>query len=526
MHRNNIIIGTRGSELALWQANYIKNKLWDQGISSELKIIKTQGDKVQELSFDKMEGKGFFTKELEEALLQKNIDMAVHSHKDLPTTIPVGLCVAAVSEREDPSEIILIRKEAFDEKMLWNLKFGARVGTSSARRKSQLRAFRNDIQIHDLRGNIATRIQKLKSGLYDAIMMASAGITRLQLNLDEFEIEKLSPKHFVPAPAQGVLALEIREDDHQLKELLQKINNSEVALKSGIERKVLHLFEGGCQLPLGVYCEKEIDEEDQEFFSVWVSKAASSSKAPLYAYFESNEAPHLAENIVQHLNQIKPHSVFITRNIHKQQLLYQSLDAQGFEVNGKSLIHFNPIPIKEIQATEWIFFSSKHAVEYFFKQKPELQQQKYGVISKSTADALRKFGKRADFIGQSTDTKIVGKQFVARVGKASVLFPIAKGSLRSIQNQFIKKEQVYNLPVYETIENLYTETNPAQIYVFTSPSNVDAFFKTNTLHEGSKVVALGGATEATLKKYGVRKCILPLSFDDIGLLQAIYKIAI
>jgi hydroxymethylbilane synthase len=155
-----IIIGTRGSELALWQANYTKELLEEKGCEVEIKIIQTSGDKTQDwnTSFDKLEGKGFFTKELEEALLRKEIDLAVHSHKDLPTVNPEGLIIAGVSKRKDPSELLLIKKSAVDKDQKFSLKKSALVGTSSARRKSQLLAFRPDVKVTDLRGNVPTRI--------------------------------------------------------------------------------------------------------------------------------------------------------------------------------------------------------------------------------------------------------------------------------------------------------------------------------------------------------------------------------
>ena len=238
------MIGSRGSELALWQANHVLALLKELGVDAEIKIIKTQGDKIQDLPLDKLEGKGFFTKEIEEALLKKEIDLAVHSHKDLPTVSPEGLTIAAVSEREDPSELILIRKEAVDGKMKFSFKKNAVVGTSSARRKSQLRAFRHDVRIEDLRGNVPTRVQKLRDGKYDAIMLAAAGVERLELDLSDLHVEKISPKEFVPAPAQGVLALQIREEDKELFELLQQVNDADVAESISIERKILNLFDG------------------------------------------------------------------------------------------------------------------------------------------------------------------------------------------------------------------------------------------------------------------------------------------
>lgn len=247
-----VIIGTRGSDLALWQANFVKDKLAEIGLEAELKIIKTQGDSILNLRLDKLEGKGFFTKELEESLLNGSIDIAVHSHKDLPTLAPDGLMIAAVSDREDPHELLLILKDCVDVKQKLSVKFGGMVGTSSNRRKAQLLAVRPDLEIEDLRGNVPTRIQKLRDEDYDAIMIAKAGVERLGIDLSEFYVEELEPMEFIPAPAQGVLAIQIRENDTDLFDKLQTIHNRDVAEEIAVERKVLNIFNGGCHLPLGL----------------------------------------------------------------------------------------------------------------------------------------------------------------------------------------------------------------------------------------------------------------------------------
>ena len=208
-----IVIGSRGSDLALWQANHVKDELEILGHSVRIEVIKTQGDRIQHLSFDKLEGKGFFTKEIEEALLNNTVDLAVHSHKDLETTPPDKLVIGAVSERAHPSDILLISKECVDTSQKWNLREGGTVGTSSARRQVQVRYHRPDCQLLDLRGNVPTRIQKLRDGEYDAILLAKAGVDRLELDLSDLEVFVLDPEEFVPAPAQGVLGLQIREGD-------------------------------------------------------------------------------------------------------------------------------------------------------------------------------------------------------------------------------------------------------------------------------------------------------------------------
>ena len=288
-----ITIGSRGSDLALWQANHVKRQLENLGHTVEIKVIITQGDAIQHLSFDKLEGKGFFTKEIESALLDKSIDLAVHSHKDLETNPPAGLIIAAVSEREDPSDLLLIAKSKVDTTQPWNLALDASIGTSSARRKSQILRFRNDLNISDLRGNVPTRIQKLRDGNYDAIVLAKAGVDRLQLDLSEFFVEVLNPTEFVPAPAQGVLGLQIREDDTRMAEIMQHLNHTDVAKRIGIERKVLNLLDGGCQLPLGVYCPNEKQ--------VFVSHATSSNVAAKGYYYEPENLEEVVAQIVTEL---------------------------------------------------------------------------------------------------------------------------------------------------------------------------------------------------------------------------------
>ncbi len=254
-----IVIGSRGSDLALWQANHIKARLAELGHDSKIKIIKTKGDRIQHLAFDKMEGKGFFTKEIETALRDGDIDLAVHSYKDLETTPPPGLKIAAVSERANPVDVLLILPSSVDETQKWNLKQGATVGTSSARRKMQVLRHRPDTVLADIRGNVPTRVNKLREGNFDAIILASAGLDRLELDVSDLHRFNFDPTEFIPAPSQGVLAFQIREEDIDLDEALLRVHHPEVAELIGVERKVLNLFDGGCQLPLGAWCRREGD---------------------------------------------------------------------------------------------------------------------------------------------------------------------------------------------------------------------------------------------------------------------------
>lgn len=291
-----IIIGSRGSDLALWQAHHVESQLKSLGYEVEIKIIVTQGDAIQHLSFDKMEGKGFFTKEIEKELLDQTIDLAIHSHKDLETNPPAGLAIAAVSERANPCDALLIDKNWVDVNARWSLKDGATLGTSSARRQALVRAFKPDATLKDLRGNVPTRIQKLRDGQYNAILLAKAGLDRLELDLSEFHVETLNPEQFVPAPAQGVLGLQVREEDSFMKKAVAKLNSSTVEQQIKIERRVLNLMDGGCQLPLGVYCENE---------DVFVAYAPEKETAAKNFHFKNDPEVDMAEKIVATLKSSK-----------------------------------------------------------------------------------------------------------------------------------------------------------------------------------------------------------------------------
>lgn len=250
-------IGTRGSRLALWQAEFTQTALARIGVESQLVIIKTQGDLVQHLGFDKLEGKGFFTKEIEDALLRGEVDLAVHSMKDLPTSQPPGLAITAVSYRDNPADLLIIRKETYAETALLKLQPNAVVGTSANRRKAQLKSFRADVQLKDIRGNVPTRLEKLRSGDFDAIFLAAAGVGRLGLDLSDFQVLELPAREFVPAPAQGVLAWQTNRDDLATRLIMKQLHHPEISACTNVERRVLQLMEGGCQMPLGVFCERD-----------------------------------------------------------------------------------------------------------------------------------------------------------------------------------------------------------------------------------------------------------------------------
>jgi hydroxymethylbilane synthase len=518
-----LIIGTRGSELALWQANFVRDSLAAINVKAELKIIKTQGDRILNLSFDKLEGKGFFTKELEEELLAGTIDLAVHSHKDLPTENPPGLIIAAVSEREDPSELLLILKDCVDVHQKLSLKYGAIVGTSSNRRKAQLLAHRPDLEIQDLRGNVPTRIQKLRNESYDAIMIAKAGVSRLGLDLSDLHVEVLTPNELIPAPAQGVLAIQIRENDPELFEILQALNHPDVAEELAVERTVLKLFGGGCHLPLGCYCRKE-----DGLFQVFTSKADDGEGFPDRYFVETASTQDLPAKIVGKFAKDRklPLSVFITRELSEQSYFRRAIEKHKINIEARSLIRTVPVITKLdsyiLKHVDWVFFSSKNAVEYFFELNPLLPKDvKFGVMGSGSEEMLRKKGYFTEYVGESTDTTDVAAEFAELVKGQTVLFPGAEGSLRSIQHGMSADTKVIDLPVYETVLEEEVEASGADVLVFTSPSNVDAYFADNLLDPYQKVVAIGKSTGKKFDEMGV-KYALPFSPDEVGLAEAVF----
>ena len=253
--KNIVTIGTRGSQLALWQAQFVKRQLSQHftDIEVNLKIIKTKGDTIQNRSLVGL-GKGVFTKEIEIALLNDEIDLAVHSLKDLPTEMPKGLCVAAIPAREDPRDVLVTSTGSLIE----NLPLNAKIGTTSPRRKAQLLYAYPHLQVVNVRGNVDTRLRKLKETNLDGIILAAAGLKRLKKQeaiTQYFDIEQM-----VPAVGQGALAVQIRQDDRQIQELLTSINDATTSTEITAERTLLEYLGGGCQLPIGGFAKRNQNE--------------------------------------------------------------------------------------------------------------------------------------------------------------------------------------------------------------------------------------------------------------------------
>jgi hydroxymethylbilane synthase len=277
-------IGSRGSQLALWQANHIAARLRERGHQVEIEIIKTTGDKFQDVALAQVGtatgGKGIFTKEIEEALAAGRVDLAVHSLKDLPTELPVGFELAAVTEREDARDVLLTTSRAGEAARVHTggggasgdvasyvstnggaieaLPRGARVGTSSLRRQAQLKALRRDLEVIPLRGNVDTRVRKLREGQFDAIVLAAAGLNRLGAeHLAGLARQPIAPSQMCPAAGQGALAIEIRAGDAAVRGDLEFLNHAATRAAVTAERALLEALGGGCQVPIGAFAQME-----------------------------------------------------------------------------------------------------------------------------------------------------------------------------------------------------------------------------------------------------------------------------
>jgi hydroxymethylbilane synthase len=261
----NLRIGSRGSQLALWQANHIAALLRNEGHTVDIRIIKTTGDRLQLVTFAQVATKGMFTKEIEEALADGSVDLAVHSLKDLPTELPEPFTLAATPPRVDPRDVFV--SVNFDN--LAALPQGARVGTSSQRRRAQLKSVRPDIEAIEFRGNVDTRLRKLAEGQVDAILLAAAGLERLEKT--EWIRQRLEPQDFCPAAGQGALGIETRKNDAVTMTAVAFLNDESTRFAVTVERAALAALSGGCQVPIGIHCRaalREVKELWDEIFAI------------------------------------------------------------------------------------------------------------------------------------------------------------------------------------------------------------------------------------------------------------------
>ena len=508
------IIGTRGSELALWQANHIKSKLLKLGLDPVIKVIKTKGDKFQDLSFDKIEGKGFFTKEIEYSLLNKNIDLAVHSLKDLETEQPKGLCIAAVPKREDPADTLLINLKSVDKSRLLDFAKNSIIGTSSARRKNQLLLFREDVTIKDLRGNVPTRINKLRKGDYDAIVLARAGLNRLEIDLSEFYAIDLPTNYFIPAPSQGALGIQIREDDTKLKELLLKINDNNSFENVDFERKILKGIGGGCHSPFGAF--SKISQDGTR--NTWISFAENASQIPTRFISKSNNFESIVKKVQ---SKDIPSSIWISRDLKKDSIFRKVIKKNNHKITDESLIKLDSKNINSLPDCDWIFLNSAFALDSILHLKTDFNMKKIAAFGPATAKHIQKNGLNVDFIGLGTPQQVAEKFDSIISSKELVFIPSSNKSLGTVQG-ILKESNKKLLDTYTTIL-IDKKLKHYDLLVFTSPSNVEAFLNSNKISD-QKVISIGPSTTSALKNAGIINVFESFESSELALADTVLSL--
>jgi len=508
------IIGSRGSELALWQANHIKFKLLKLGLDPVIKVIKTKGDKFQDLSFDKIEGKGFFTKEIEISLLNKNIDLAVHSLKDLETEQPKGLCIAAVPKREDPADTLLINLKSVDESKPLGVAKNSIIGTSSARRKNQLLLFREDVTIKDLRGNVPTRINKLRKGDYDAIVLARAGLNRLEIDISEFYAIDLPTNYFIPAPAQGALGIQIREDDTKLKELLLKINDNNSFENVDFERKILKGIGGGCHSPFGAFSKISPDGTR----NTWISFAENASQIPTRFISKSNNFESIVKKVQ---SKDIPSSIWISRDLKKDSIFRKVIKKNNHKITDESLIKLDSKNINSLPDCNWIFLNSAFALDSILHLKNDFNMKKIAAFGPATAKHIQKNGLNVDFIGLGTPQQVAEKFYSIISSKEIVFIPSSNKSLGTVQG-ILKESNKKLLDTYTTIL-IDKKLKHHDLLVFTSPSNVEAFLNSNKISD-QKVISIGPSTTSALKNAGIINVFESFESSELALADTVLSL--
>ena len=489
-----IRIGTRGSDLALTQTRMVAQLLERHGHPTELVVIQTSGD-ATDRPFKELEGKAFFTKELDDALLTRAVDLAIHSLKDLPTDDPPGLATTSVLPRADPRDRLLLRVapvHGSPQRGAPLLRAGMRVGTSSTRRAAQLKEAFPGIAALDLRGNVPTRVQKLRRGDYDAIVLAAAGLDRLGLDLSGLSVHALDPPEFLPAPGQGVLAARYRADDPTLPDALRPLIDVAAAECSRAERLVLAKLDGGCSLPLGALARRRGD-------AIELLASLEREGRIAHAHVRGRTATEAADAAVRALTGAP--TIVVTRPSGLDDELCAALADAGFRVASQPAIRFAELPedatrralLAAAGGFDVVAFTSRAAVRAFARAVETLPApptlRTVAAVGAATARALEAHGFAAGFVGDGR-----GAESLARA--------LANGGFT-----------VAELPLYATVAITDDPPLPAGpvIALLASPSAARAFLAREHVRarlergdESLLFLAGGATTAAELERLGAR----------------------
>jgi len=533
-----IRIGTRGSDLAMWQARHVASLLQAAGHASELVILETRGDRIDHVPLQSVEGKGFFTKELEDALLEDRIDLAVHSHKDLPSEQPAELVIAAVPERATSEERLLIKPDAHDPGALFlPLIPRARVGTSAPRRSAQLAALRPDLELLALRGNVPTRVRRLREGRYDAIVLAAAGLERLGLDLTGLVVETLPCWLLVPAPGQGALAVETRANDRELRTLCERVLTDPLATATvEAERSLLVAMGGGCNLPLGVALQRDSERSwrataflgaghpHAEHHARWCHATGPDPAAAMAAV-----ASRLAEGKPTGQGPLEGLSVAFTGTRGAAEELCARLQTLGARVLREEVLAIEDLEgsalarrVASLRPGDALAFTSAHAARRL-RGLIVPAGVRVAAVGEATARELTAAGIHVDLVGQSGARQLARALDLAR--GACVLFPCAENARSDLEEDLrTRGVTVERMVLYRTRARLdavlYAE---ADVRLYLSPSAVEAALGWERARfPRARRVALGAATAAALAEAGLAHEEAP-STDTADLLDSLVR---
>ncbi len=495
-------IGTRGSDLALWQARHVARLLAAEA-ECELVVLKTRGDLIDDVPLQSIEGKAFFTGEIEQALLESRVDLAVHSHKDLPTAMTPGLVIAALPARASQAERLLLRPAAFDpEAAFLPLRENAQVGTSSPRRTAQLALLRPDLSTRSLRGNVPTRVLRLREGRYDAIILAAAGLDRLQLDLRGLHDLELSLEWFVPAPAQGALALQIREGDEQLMALLQrKLHDASCARAVAAERRLLERAGGGCNLPLGAavigdgpyraFVFLGAGHPTPQDSSRWSSARAATPEAAADAAFARLSMPSARSGPLAGCTVALTGSRSAARELElrlaelgasaavEEVIVFEDLEALQLHERAASLVAGDALAVTSREAARRLAgISLKLGVAI-------------AAVGEATAGALRAAGLEPTLVGNQ-GARQLAQSLDCREG-SRVLYLCAEETVGDFERELaLRHIEVERLPLYRTLRRRDARlAHDAHVRVLLSPSSVRAAFELAPEQGSTRLMALG-----------------------------------
>ncbi|MEI7422680.1 MAG: hydroxymethylbilane synthase [Prolixibacteraceae bacterium] len=562
-----IRIGTRGSQLALYQANVVKEELEQKfpGKHFQIVVIKTKGDKILDVPLSKIGDKGLFTKELEVAMFDNEIDMAVHSLKDLPTSFPEGVVLGAVLKRGEVRDALI----STTKRSLQDLTVEDVIATSSLRRKAQLLRINKDFKIVEIRGNVNTRIRKMEEGYCTVMVMAGAGLQRL--GMDNYISELLDPSLVIPACSQGAIAIEIRENDEEIAALVGAINDPVTLTATNAERAFLRTLEGGCQIPVGSYSTIKGDQFEITGFIASIdgteylcenAEGSIDQAVELSVQLAKKLLTMGGRDILKAIRLEDPFApgkelplkgkVFIsTRALEAGDTLPDLLKAKGATLLSLPMIEIRPVNklanksadiLNHLAGYDWLFFTSRNGVAHFFRMlidqtgSSELPASlKVAVVGVKTASELEYYGYSPAFTGVSHGSAELAAEFCRTHSPKELKILLALGNLAddTLENVLGADNKVDRINVYETTEPKTVDDALIQrikegqydLILFTSPSTFNHFSSLvdNEVLQTLKIASIGTTTSRAIGEAGLNPLLTAAMSNAEGLTEAIIK---